>query len=181
MVGQIRSYISYIGVDSDKSYLDRIEKMISEVADGTTRAALQLEYTNKVNQINIMKRYMAEKVSVDLPEEKVESIEPEIDEEPTEKIKTFEEEMEEKIREYQNYKEDILESKDILPDIYTNAYNLVKIFNMKPALLKEIPVERKVSKVKVKSTSRSSYRTTSNEFDKIPVLPIIEDAVQSSY
>jgi hypothetical protein len=180
MVGQIRSYISYIGVDSDKSYLDRIEKMISEVADGTTRAALQLEYTNKVNQINIMKRYMAEKVSVDLPKEK-ESIEPEIDEEPIEKIKTFEEEMEEKIREYQNYKEDILESKDILPDIYTNAYNLVKIFNMKPALLKEIPVERKVSKVKVKSTSRSSYRTTSNEFDKIPVLPIIEDAVQSSY
>nr|MBP3258425.1 hypothetical protein [Bacilli bacterium] len=180
MAGQIRSYISYISVDSDESYLDRIEKMISEVEDDTTRAALQLEYTNKVNQINIMKRYMAEKVSVDLPKEK-ESIEPIVDEEPIEKIKTFEEEMEEKIREYQNYKEDIEEKEDSLPDIYTNAYNLVKVYNMKPTLLKEIPAERKVSKVKVKSASRSSYRTTSNEFNKIPVLPIIEDAVQSSY
>ena len=30
MVGQIRSYISYIGVDSDQSYLDRIRKMIDD-------------------------------------------------------------------------------------------------------------------------------------------------------
>lgn len=176
MAGQIRSYISYISVDSDKSYLDRIEKMISEVEDDTTRAALQLEYTNKVNQINIMKRYMAEKVSVDLKEEKEETIVPIVDEEPTEKIKTFEEEMEEKIREYQNYKEDIEEKEDSLPDIYTNAYNLVKVYNMRPALLKEIPTERKVSKVKVKSASRSSIRTVSNDFNKIPTLPIIEDA-----
>lgn len=173
MVGQIRSYISYISVDSDQSYLDRIERMISEIEDANARATLQLEYTNKVNQINIMKRYMAEKVKTNLPEEKVESIEPEIDEEPTEKIKTFEEEMEEKIREYQNYQDEVEES---LPDIYTNAYNLIKMGTSKIELLKEIPVTIKNVKTMVKSINRSTPRSiTSNNYSRIPTLPIIED------
>ena len=173
MVGQIRSYISYISVDSDQSYLDRIERMISEIEDANTRAKLQLEYTNKVNQINIMKRYMAEKVKTNLPEEKVESIEPEIDEEPIEKIKTFEEEMEEKIREYQNYQDEVEES---LPDIYTNAYNLIKMGTSKIELLKEIPVTIKNVKTMVKSINRSTPRSiTSNNYSRIPTLPIIED------
>ena len=176
MAGQIRSYISYISVDSDQSYLDRIEKMISEVADGTTRAALQLEYTNKVNQINIMKRYMAEKVPANLPEEKVEVIEPIVDEEPMEKIKTFEEEMEEKIREYQDYKEDVEEKEDKLPDIYTNAYNLIKMGTSKLDLLKEIPVVNKQNKTMVKNIVRNIPRSvSSNNHNRIPTLPIIED------
>ena len=176
MAGQIRSYISYISVDSDQSYLDRIEKMISEVADGTTRAALQLEYTNKVNQINIMKRYMAEKVPTNIPEEKVEFVEPEIDEEPIERIKTFEEEMEEKIKEYQDYKEEMEEKVNRLPDIYTNAYNLIKMGTSKLKLLSEIPVTIKQNKTMVKNIVRNIPGSgSSNNYNRIPTLPIIED------
>ena len=178
MVGQIRSYISYIGVDSDQSYLDRIKKMIDDVPNVNDKATLLLEYTNKVNQINIMKRYMAErKTEVETPV--VVTPEPE-EVETIEKVKTFEEEMEEKIREYQNYKEEVKETveekTDYLPSIYTNAYNLVKVYNMKPGLLKEIPVSTPVSKVKVKTNNRNNYSSVSNNYSNIPTLPIIDDA-----
>ena len=179
MVGQIRSYISYISVDSDQSYLDRIKKMIDDIPNVNDKATLLLEYTNKVNQINIMKRYMAERKPEVQPQVVV-TPEPE-EVETIEKVKTFEEEMEEKIREYQNYNDDVKEKReettDYLPPIYTNAYNLVKVYNMKPELLKEIPVSQTAAKVKVMRNSRNTYSSVSNNYGNIPSLPIIDDAV----
>lgn len=176
MVGQIRSYISYISVDSDLSYLERIRKMIDDVPSDTDKATLLLEYTNKVNQVNIMKRYMEERKPV--VEEPIVTPEPEEDE-PLVKVKTFEEEMEEKIKEYQRYQEQ--EEKEeqeesYLPDIYTNAYNLIRMYNEDLKLLNGLPVVQKVNKTMVKTIARNMSRVSlNNNFNKIPTLPIIED------
>ena len=175
MVGQIRSYISYIGVDSDQSYLDRIRKMIDDVPSDTDKATLLLEYTNKVNQVNIMKRYMEERKPI--VEEHIVTPEPEEDE-PLVKVKTFEEEMEEKIKEYQEYqeKEEREEDESYLPDIYTNAYNLIRMYNEDLKLLNGLPVVQKVNKTMVINIARNFPRTIpNNNFNKIPSLPIIED------
>ena len=162
MLGQIRSYISYMSPDSDQSFFDRIKNMIYAIEDEKDRATLLLEYTNKLNEINIIRKYNATK---EKKEEVIPSVStPVYEEEPYEEIKSFEEEIEEKIKEWQAYEEQ--EHKVVnrrLPDIYASAFNLIKVFKMKPRIYKSIPVKQKASKVIIK-----------NDKHNMPSIPIYE-------
>ena len=63
MIGQIRSYISYITVDSEETYINRIRNMIDNL-DSTNKEILTKELNNKLNEISIMKQYQKPKEEV---------------------------------------------------------------------------------------------------------------------
>lgn len=169
MVGQIRSYISYINVDTEDSYVIRIRNMIDNLDDVIDKAPLIQELENKLKEVNTEKEFIKskeEKKNAEVKEvleetKEVEQVSEEVNE------KTFEEEIAEKIKEYENYRDAISNyveaekkvSNDELPDIITTAYNLIKIYTMKIKLLKELAVS-KDSKVLAK------------KYNGMPTIPI---------
>ena len=55
--GQIRSYISFIDDNSDDAYIKRIKNLIDEFDDEKEKQILKVEFSNKLNQIAIIKKY----------------------------------------------------------------------------------------------------------------------------
>ena len=165
MIGQIRSYISYITIDSENSYINRIKNMIDALTDPSQKETLNLELINKLNEIEILKKYQTKKEEIVLPKKvyKQEKRDLEV------KEKSFEDEIADKIREYQMYQDDTESGRRtsisiVLPPIYTSAYSLVKIYASTPVLLRELATANMSRKIKVKK-SRSN----------IPSLPIYDD------
>ena len=62
--GQIRSYISFLSVDSDDDYINRITNIINNIEDEKEKKNLQVEFLNKLNQVNIIKKYTTQKNNI---------------------------------------------------------------------------------------------------------------------
>lgn len=173
MIGQIRSYISYITVDSEETYINRIRNMIDNL-DSTNKEILTKELNNKLNEISIMKQYQKPK------EEVVEPVYYQPEEVFT-KAKSFEEEINDLVNQYLQNQDDtsggrissiettklediVSEKNDKLPSIYTSAYNLIKIYTGNPVLLRKISTTNKRNKVMVKTNGIN-----------MPTLPIYDE------
>lgn len=171
MIGQIRSYISFLSVDSDQEYIDRIKNMIDKVEDDTARAKLILEYTNELKKIDLIKKYKVERDAArqkeEKPEETNENVVTNNQGSIEEKIKTFEEELNEKIKEYQTFTKTnhpVNVSKSMDPEyVYASAYTLVKTATSNPVLTRKIYINN--SKGKVNVLKRNN----------MPSLPIMDD------
>ena len=57
MAGQIRSYIMLLDESSDDAYINRIKALIDEITDEKEKQLLSVEFTNKINQISIIRKY----------------------------------------------------------------------------------------------------------------------------
>ena len=57
MAGQIRSYIMLLDESSDDAYINRIKALIDELTDEKEKQLLSVEFTNKINQISIIRKY----------------------------------------------------------------------------------------------------------------------------
>ena len=164
MLGQIRSYISYITVDSDASYINRINSMISSIDDDNTKTILINELNKKLAETEIIRKYQKHKEE---EPQVIRKVVPKTVEQVIEEKKSFDEEIEEKVNEWKQFQETGNASGGThrsLPAIYTSAYNLARIYTGKPRVYRKMTSERKRNKVMVK-------RNTS----MMPTLPIYED------
>ncbi|MBR1376940.1 MAG: hypothetical protein IJ565_03920 [Bacilli bacterium] len=117
MIGQIRSYISYITIDSDNNYLNRIKNMIESVEDNKVKYDLIIEYNKKISEINTIKSFQANHNS------KPQELKPVL--KATKKVI----------------------KKRRLPYIYTSAEKLLKIYSMSPRINKEIAIKDRKEKI----------------------------------
>lgn len=150
MAGQIRSYISYITVDSEESYIERIRHMIDNL-DDTNKEILTGELNKKLNEISIMKQFQKPREVVEEPV--YATYQPE---EVFTKVKSFEDEINEMINDYLNSQSDTSTGRStfksvILPPIYISAFNLMKIYSYNPTLLRKMATTNRRSKVMVKT------------------------------
>ena len=130
--GQIRSYISFIDDTSDDKYISRIESLIDELEDEKEKQLLKVEFTNKLNQIAIIRKYKTqytpkpkEEYKEEIKEEKVEDTLENIVEDKKEKI-------EERL-----FLDEVYEDK--LPIIKAPLYALMHIASSPYILTKGLP------------------------------------------
>ena len=172
MLGQIRSYISYITVDSDSSYINRINNMISSIDDDNSKTILINELNKKLAEIEIIRKYQTHKEAEPqvIRREVIKPVEQVIEE-----AKSFEDEIEEKVEEWKKFQETGDStggtSHRNLPSIYTDAYNLVKIYSTKPKVYRKMSVPKKSNKIKVKKNTHVPNKQVS----MMPTLPIYDD------
>lgn len=153
MIGQIRSYISFISPDKDDEYINRIKNMINSLDNETDKYILTLELNKKLNELIFMKKFY--KTEEELKPGKVSIFNGNDSKEENVEVK------EEKSDQFQQVK---MMTGKYLPPIYISAYELVKIRDMKVKLQSEIYSKKKKSKVKILSNSQG-----------IPSIPILED------
>lgn|SRR5574344_424711 len=147
MLGQIRSYISYIDENSSDDYINRINNMISSLPDTNEKTNIINELNNKLNEIKMIKKY----------KKPVEEIKPIVEVAKEQTIipqENFEDEIAKKIKEYQQYQENKKDSivvTNLLPNILISATNLIRLGMGKHSLYKtSIPytnMEKEKSKV----------------------------------
>ena len=141
MVGQIRSYISFISIDSSDDYLKRISNMIDNIEDSATRAALHLEYENKLNEIALIRKYKRPEAIIIPPMEEVKPANENI-QSIKEQLKSFEDELNDMIKEYNDFKEtgkQVERNTDRkLPQIETSAYGIARMATEKMNIKRDV-------------------------------------------
>ncbi len=156
--GQIRSYISFLSVDSDDDYINRITNMINNIEDEKEKKNLQVEFLNKLNQVNIIKKYTTQKNNIQEINQEAVDINTEAD-----SILEEEPALVDDI-EYQPViiKNDIYEK---YPSIYATPEVLIYISNAKISLNRKKEIESTNPKIKL---------------HKIPSNPIYEKTVSNN-
>ena len=156
--GQIRSYISFLSVDSDDDYINRITNMINNIEDEKEKKNLQVEFLNKLNQVNIIKKYTTQKNNFQEINQEVVDINTEVDS-ILEEEKALVDDIE-----YQPViiKNDVSEK---YPSIYATPEVLIYISNAKISLNRKKEIESTNPKIKL---------------HKIPSNPIYEKTVSNN-
>lgn len=135
MIGQIRSYISYIDENSDNDYINRINGMIDSLPDSNEKLNVMSELATKLNQVNIIKKYKKPVIKVE--EQHI------INEVPIEVPKdNFDDEINKRIKEYQEFnstKKEIAKTNNQLPLVMISPYNIARIGSTKVLLYRIDP------------------------------------------